>query len=99
MRGLYSYYAHNDNQHELTDIDAYGLLNLYLGVRNESSGWEVQLFAKNLLNEGSVTVLSDSDVDANLARSFSPTGSSGYREAGYTPPREVGLNVRYNFTM
>lgn len=95
VRGLYSYYAENDNKHDNTDIDAYGLFNLYLGVQDNNAGWEVQLFAKNLFNEGSTTTWEDGDVDARLAGGFG--FPSGYSESGYTPPREVGINVRYAF--
>lgn len=95
VRGLYSYNAENDNKHQNYKIDAYGLFNLYVGLRDESAGWEVQLFAKNLFDEG--TELTRDDVDQVF--SAGPLGmlDTGYYLSGYTQERELGVNVRYNF--
>jgi len=61
--------------------DAYGLLNLRLGVENERQGWRVEAFATNLLDEEYL-------VDAgNTGGSFgNPTFVAG-------PPRFYGLQL------
>ena len=66
-----------------------------MGLRDESAGWEVQLFAKNLFDEG--TELTRDDVDQVF--SAGPLGmlDTGYYLSGYTQERELGGNVRYNF--
>ncbi|MEM1191290.1 MAG: TonB-dependent receptor [Pseudomonadota bacterium] len=65
--------------------DAYGLLNLRLGVENENQGWRVEAFATNLLDEEYL-------VDAgNTGGSFgNPTFVAG-------PPRFYGLQFDYYF--
>ena len=60
-RGLYSYYKSNvnDPNNAYDNVDAYGLLNLYAGLRSGDGVWEVALFARNVtdteevLNRGS----------------------------------------------
>ncbi|MEL7044235.1 MAG: TonB-dependent receptor [Pseudomonadota bacterium] len=65
--------------------DAYGLVNLRLGVENENQGWRVEAFATNLLDEEYL-------VDAgNTGGSFgNPTFVAG-------PPRFYGLQFDYYF--
>ncbi len=100
-RGLYTYYTDNvrDPNNSYDNVGAYGLLNLYAGVRSNDGAWEVSLFARNLteteevLNRG------------NSASATSYTNTSGvgtslagpYTLATFTPPREFGLSLRYAF--
>jgi outer membrane receptor protein involved in Fe transport len=65
--------------------DAYGLLNLRLGVENDSQGWRVEAFATNLLDEEYL-------VDAgNTGGSFAnPTFVAG-------PPAFYGVQVDFFF--
>ncbi|MEO1079305.1 MAG: TonB-dependent receptor [Pseudomonadota bacterium] len=65
--------------------DAYGLVNLRLGVENENQGWRVEAFATNLLDEEYL-------VDAgNTGGSFgNPTFVAG-------PPRFYGIQFDYYF--
>jgi iron complex outermembrane receptor protein len=104
VRGLFSFYPENKNRMEPNfTVPSYGLLNLFAGVRSQDGAWEVSLFAKNLLQNE--TVLDKSPTAANLngllirglgyAGAFPAT--SGYYATQVTPPREVGVNVRYAF--
>ncbi|MAT95257.1 MAG: hypothetical protein CME59_22020 [Halioglobus sp.] len=90
VRGLYNYYGEQDNLDGRYEADAYGVLDLYIGLRDSASDWEVSLWAKNLL-----------DTDTRLERGEPQTAfgafQTGYYEAGYVPEREVGLTVRYLF--
>lgn len=95
VRGLYSYSPKNDNRHEFTEIDSYGLLNLYVGVRDNAGAWDVQLFVKNLTDEQETT--SYEDLEAGEGGSLWAALGSGYHEVQMTPRREMGINVRYNF--
>src|SRR3546814_255924 len=54
VRGLYTYTPKNkqDPNNPYDNVSAYGLLNLYTGIRSHDGSWEVSLFAKNLTNEG-----------------------------------------------
>lgn len=90
LRGQLSYYPSNPFQTPLLKIDSYGLLNLYTGVRSADRMWEVNVFAKNVLNEQQLLDLSP----ANPNREY---GEPGYQTFTYTPRREFGVNVRYAF--
>jgi iron complex outermembrane receptor protein len=105
VRGLFSYYPKNENRMESDfTVDSYGLLNLYAGLRSQDGAWEVSVFAKNALQNK--TVLDKSPVAASLNGlivdaplvGFAPgslPSTSGYYTTQITPPREIGVNVRY----
>jgi iron complex outermembrane receptor protein len=104
IRGLFTYFPENKNRAEPNfTVPAYGLLNLFAGVRSHDGAWEVSFFAKNILKNE--TVLDKSPVAANLNGLLIPQigyagalpSTSGYYATQVTPPREVGLNVRYAF--
>ncbi|MFC4312543.1 TonB-dependent receptor [Steroidobacter flavus] len=107
VRGLFTYYPSNerDPNNSYDQVGAYGLLNLYAGIRSPDGAWEVALFAKNATNTGETLELGGSPMTTNYQRLLPPTfqtteGSSlasPYMTARYTPPREIGLNVRYSF--
>ncbi|WP_439133305.1 TonB-dependent receptor [Pseudomaricurvus sp.] len=94
LRGIYSYYPENDNSNRV--YDNYGLLNLYVGLRDIQGVWDVQLFAKNALDEEVVTSMDSLQIDAGgtLANAL---GDSGYYPTKMNAPREIGVSVRYNF--
>ena len=108
VRGLFTYYPKNENRMEpgLT-VDNYGLLNLYAGLRSQDGAWEFSVFAKNALQNK--TLLDKSPVAANLngliinqpfvgfptSGAGSLPSSSGYYTTQVTPPREIGVNLRY----
>ncbi|WP_203226070.1 TonB-dependent receptor [Novosphingobium pentaromativorans] len=96
LRGLLTYYARNPRRDEGSVVPAYGLLNLYAGVRSPDGAWDVSLFARNVTGTGVRTSRSTDvyNVAGDLASVF---GSPGYRLVSYTPPREVGLQVRFSF--
>jgi iron complex outermembrane receptor protein len=89
-RMLYNFYGDQDDYGRGYKADAYGILNLYLDVGSESGGWNVTLWAKNVLDD-----------DTQLFQG-EPGTSFGAFEAGYYPvsyvaEREVGLTLLYNF--
>ncbi len=97
IRGLFNYYPENDNPANATNfvVDSYELLNLYLGVRSESGAWEVSAFAKNALDDDTLTFVSDQQVNSfSLATTFGP---SGYTSFGRIAEREIGVTLRYSF--
>ena len=108
MRGLLSYYPKNvqDPRNRFDDVKAYGLLNLYLGVRDPGGAWEVSLYGKNITNTGVRLSRGDASSVATSVQALQPPTfrttvgqrvTSGYATATYTPQREFGLNVRYAF--
>lgn len=104
VRGLFQYRPNNSNvpTNPYDTVKAYGLLNLYAGLRSADGAWEVTAFAKNLTN--TYRTLSRSDTPATAFTSAFPAQnipaasfSSNYVRVSSTPPREFGLSVRYAF--
>lgn len=96
VRGLLSYYPKNDRRNVSYTVPDYGLLNVFAGVRSADGAWDVNLFARNLTK---TNVETSRDPDYTTAAGGIATffGPSGYRWVTYTPPREVGVSVRYAF--
>lgn len=102
-RGLYTFSGSslNDPANAFDDYDSYGRLNLYAGIRNEDSSWELTLYGKNLFNNK--TILATSNGPAFTAVTGGATINSPYISLGNpsTPglvaPREFGVNLRVAF--
>lgn len=91
-----------DPNNPFDNVDAYGLLNVYLGLRDPGGAWEVSLFAKNLFDTTKITSAESSPYSTpvtyvNVA-SQRPFGSANYQShysgVTVTPPREFGLTAR-----
>ncbi len=76
---------------------AYGLLDLFGGVRSSDGRWEVSAAVRNLFNTR--TVLFEGTADGLLGQyPFALAGAStGYRTYGRVPERSFQLSVRYAF--
>lgn len=96
VRGLYSYYPSNDNISTHFSANSYSLLNLYAGVRSDSGKWEVSVFAKNAAKASQLLSI-DSEPVKSVGAVHNYFGFSGYNDVNYTPRRELGLTLRYNF--
>lgn len=103
-RGQFTYNgkSQNDPTNAFDDVGAYGLLNVFAGIRDPEGAWELNLFAKNVFN----TVKTLRNVPAvttfqELTFGNPPTvgGSftSPYSQINTTPPRQFGLNARFAF--
>jgi iron complex outermembrane receptor protein len=119
LRGLFSYYGNsqNDPGNAFDDIKAYGLLNLFAGVRDPDGGWDVGVYVKNVFDVGRALLVTSNAQTSSYQQlfctpqvpqiaQFCPTGAitfgqnatSTYRGIqSYTPPRELGINVRIAF--
>lgn len=98
VRGNYVYYPDNPNASQGRVIDKYGMLNMYLGVRDAANGGELSLFANNALNTQQVLSANPvSLVSAGGTAVIFNRPASGYQQISYTPRREFGLLVRYAF--
>jgi iron complex outermembrane receptor protein len=106
VRGLFTYNnrSQNDPTSPFDEIKAYGLLNVYAGIRDPDGMWEVNLFAKNLLD--TTRVLSRTTPLSTTYQVLQPptfraaaavTTSSTYTAITTNPPREFGLNARFAF--
>lgn len=100
VRGLVTLYGDSKNNptNPYDDFSSYGIVNLYGGLRSADRRWDAMLFVKNLFNtevvtsRGSSPVFQSYNIGASGQRAVTP-----YRQISVTAPREVGLNVRYNF--
>jgi len=84
---------------------AYGILNVYWGVRSATSNWEATLFVQNLTNNQTRLATFGGNINANTPGYAGQPGvpgptsqySSYYTYVGMTQPRTFGLTLRYAF--
>lgn len=97
IRGLYSFFgqtrASPDNPFD--DVGAYGLLNLFAGLRGKDGAWEVTLFGKNILQQREILTVGGSVVSTSVQVGATGTNqTSPYRAITMTAPREFGVSAR-----
>ncbi|KPH58080.1 TonB-dependent receptor [Novosphingobium sp. ST904] len=111
VRGLLSWRGKSktDPNNRFDDVGAYGLFNLYGGLRAADGGWEVTVYAKNLFDTNKLLTQDDlaqftAVTDVYLAPpTFSVTGigstvyNSRYTGVTVTAPREFGVTFRVAF--
>jgi iron complex outermembrane receptor protein len=104
LRGMVSYYgkSQGDPRNAYDDVDAYGLLNLFAGVRDSDGAWELSLYAKNLFDTTKVltrtTPLSSTYQvlqPPTFTTAAATTVTSTYTDITTTQPREIGLTLRF----
>ena len=99
VRGLLNYRPSVLSERNFFDYPSRVLLNMFVGVRDLDSKWELSVFARNLLNQNRITNISASNAQvvgrtpANKAVFF----DSGYRTINTTNPREFGISASYRF--
>ena len=83
---------------------AYGILNLFAGIRADDGAWEVSVAARNALNSKHIITqgvsgqaLTRPPGNSGQQLAFSPGNLSGYRTISYTPRREFQLSARFAF--
>lgn len=75
-------------------VGAFGLLNLYAGIRDKDGAWEVTIFGKNILRERQVLSIGSTPLNTTIGgNSF----VSQYRSVSVTAPRELGLTAKIAF--
>jgi iron complex outermembrane receptor protein len=111
LRGVWSWRGKtgNDPQNSFDDIGRNSTLNLFLGLRDPDGAWEVSLFGKNVLNDRTVTSVSNGPLSTSYQSlpyvmvngaptvTGRPTGAaftSTYAGISMAPPREFGVSVR-----
>jgi outer membrane receptor protein involved in Fe transport len=98
IRGLYKYTGERDNiaasagLGNVTDeFNSYSLLDLFVGWRSSEMKWDVNVFAKNLLDE-------DETILQNGPDAYDQQFSGGsYTETNVLQERTIGMMARYNF--
>ncbi len=108
LRGLFSWKGKSktDPNNAFDDVKAYGLLNLFGGLRSQDGAWEVSVYAKNIFDTTKLISQDDraqftSVTDVFLRPpTFSVSGigstvySSRYAGVSVTAPREFGVTFR-----
>lgn len=115
LRGLFTYNGKSkgDPTNPYDQVKAYGITNLYAGIRSPEGTWEVSFFARNLFDVERVLTRNANRIGPgyqqitcvaqlgalcqNRTQTTSGNLFSTYREITTTAPREFGLNVRYAF--
>lgn len=95
LRALFTYRPGFYSERSNYDYRSRELLNLFLGVRSEA-GWDVNIFARNVLGQNRITTISDSNSVFNTAVPRLPY-DSGYRLVNVMAPREFGLTASFKF--
>jgi iron complex outermembrane receptor protein len=106
VRGLFTYFgkSQTDPSNIYDNVSQYGLLNVYAGIRDPKGMWELNIFAKNLFD--TTKVLSRTDPLSSTYQVLQPptfrtaaavTTTSTYTGITTTPPREIGVNLRFAF--
>jgi iron complex outermembrane receptor protein len=103
-RGLYNLYGSSiiEPNNAFDDLGSYGLLNLFAGIRDPEGSWELNLFAKNVLNTIKATrfdppastsyqELQPPTFRTTVGRSFTST----YSTIQTNSPREFGVSLRF----
>ncbi len=95
LRGLFTYRPGFHSERVAYDYRSRALLNLFAGVRSQDSRWDVNLFARNLLNQKRITdIRGGNEVRATAA---GLAYDSGYRIVNVMAPREFGLTAAFKF--
>ncbi|MEH6551435.1 MAG: TonB-dependent receptor [Pseudomonadales bacterium] len=89
VRGQYAYKGERIN-YQVTErtIDAYGVFNLFAGVRSGNGAWDVNIWAKNLADKQAAA-----GIFTNTLTGF----DTGMRKSTMIQPRLIGMTLRYNF--
>jgi iron complex outermembrane recepter protein len=97
VRGLYNFLGKNvnDPNNGFDDVGAFGLLNLYAGLRDSDGGWEISVFGKNILREREVLSTTGVPLSTNVQGFAGSTRMNGvYVPVSVTAPREFGITAR-----
>ncbi len=100
IRTLSTYTAKNNFALTNFRTKAYTMVNLFAGVRDHDSHWDVGVYARNLFNTKEQLINGASDIatptdSPTVGLGVGPT--TGYRLVGVTDRREFGATVRYAF--
>jgi len=103
VRGLFTYFGSSQVEptNAFDDLGAYGLLNLYAGLRDPEGSWELSFYAKNVFDTVKATKfdppattsyqeLAPPTFQTTVGKSFTST----YSVIETTTPREFGVSLR-----
>jgi iron complex outermembrane receptor protein len=102
VRGLFNYYGSSQVEpiNDFDNLDAYGLLNLYAGIRDSDGGWELNFYAKNVFDVIRTTsflppaATAYQELNSTFTSTVGKSYTGTYSIIQTTPPREFGVNLR-----
>lgn len=95
VRGLFSYRPSLASTFSAYNFKSRETLNLYVGIRGGEGKWELNAFAKNLLDQRRITAISPNVFQVSTATPA--VYDSGYRTISTQAPREFGVTASFNF--
>lgn len=97
LRGLYTWKGKSQGEpsNPVDQIKAYGLLNMFLGIRDPDGAWDLSLYGKNITN--TFRVLTNTGPQTTATLSHGTLSYTNYYGITVTDPREFGLNLRFAF--
>jgi iron complex outermembrane recepter protein len=90
----------NSNLYNKYELGAYGVADLYIGLRSEDQTWDVSIWSKNLFDQEAKTDLGFEQVQGsvNLVPPTTPGSlSSGYSTVSVIPGQTIGITGTYRF--
>ena len=103
LRGLFSWKgdAIGDPANPYDSVKAFGLLNLYMGLRDPDGSWDISLYGKNITNTFRVLTRTPGPLatvgQPTTIYGTNATASTNYFGITSTPPREFGVSLRIAF--
>jgi iron complex outermembrane receptor protein len=99
VRGMVTYQGKslNDPVNAVDDIDAYGIVNLFAGIRAHDGAWDIGLYGKNIFDVRRVTSRGSNALSASFSGASGSPVVSSYRSITINDPREIGVNFRLSF--
>ena len=97
LRGLFTYRPSFTSERVAYTYQSREMLNLFLGVRSESSGLDVNLFVRNVFNQKRITDIGGGNSIRTTSAGPGLEFNSGYRGVNVTAPREFGLTAAFKF--
>lgn len=100
VRALVTYNgkSQNDPVNAVDDIKAYGVVNLFAGIRDPDGAWDLGLYGKNLFDVLRVTTRNSNAQTANYqVLATGVQAVSSYRSITINNPQEFGVTLRVSF--
>lgn len=94
LRALFTYRPGFYSERSNYDYRHRELLNVFVGLRSEA-GWDLNVFARNILGQNRITQISDGNSQIPTAAGI--PYDSGYRLVNVMAPREFGLTASFKF--
>ncbi|HEX7856353.1 MAG TPA: TonB-dependent receptor [Sphingobium sp.] len=95
LRGLFVWNGptENDPSNAFDSVSSYGILNLYLGLRERTGKWDISVYGKNITD--TFRVLSRTNGPLTTVTSRGTLSNTNYYGITVTQPREFGVNLRF----